>query len=913
MAFNNKKNWRLKFITIDSSFIMNSSTDYVIGFFAIRAPKGNTRPTYFAKNNVQAIEALVGPASANWPDIVEVEAFNKEFPVYVSATPGHSDAYPSYLGGFYLTSEGLYKFYNLEKKDDLLQNEGNAFKVKVQPGRENVFSAAFKDKLSQIELGAPCIPDYEPAEGETGYGYFKMVKTDSDYYISFKKNSKLNVTAIDYDTMAEGLVAKIGTDTTYWGDNEGLWNFSANKATFKDFGFEYTSEQRADPNFNPFRDWIGDTNFAGVTDAEDLAKLLLNGAVTIDGDPYSIAFGIQDNFAYQVDIKDDCYAYFMQKSPQEDKTTIKISKIGYDKYYYEKLFNYCPYDPEVYEADKKLVPFIDDSMTTDEQEQLAEDIANNPILVFYNPEKPGKGPQFIGTLNDDDEDDIYYEDKTSNYATKMFSLQDALAGGKQSSLYHKFFKVSNEGDKIETLYTMEDYCNLYGDIDGEAAYEKGIIDGTSALPNPEFNIIGLSCSEKINGEEVSGGIFEGSLDEGGTDTYGNNIYFEEILQDDDMSFIEMRVVKKFGDGFGDLDENGFWTKKRVIDQYDLDKDGSSPTVKKFTIEGDRYSTLVMQQNLALGKLGGEWNICYQQGLIDSLIEAKLGEYDDAYIFVECTGQEVFKKYLLDINIAQQFASVISPKILKPNAKNILTKELAEKVIVNYRCSTSEEHYGTNALYAGEFEVYDDVTKRRYYRMPIGSVAKMLARIMLLKYGGVAPFWQNENGMGGQLSDVQAKRSRYQIDDDASEYLDKIGINPIVMTAEEGVMITSQKTTQDPNFLSDWSYIGHTMSFQIVKREIRDEVMRPQVGKRINNYYMALRQSQVEAILAKRTAGDDPIWEWATCDIAGVNTKLTRAQKNFIIKVELCASPFSETVTLMLDTKSLLSNTVDTSA
>jgi hypothetical protein len=130
-------------------------------------------------------------------------------------------------------------------------------------------------------------------------------------------------------------------------------------------------------------------------------------------------------------------------------------------------------------------------------------------------------------------------------------------------------------------------------------------------------------------------------------------------------------------------------------------------------------------------------------------------------------------------------------------------------------------------------------------------------------------------------------------------LDKKGINPIVLAGDDGVMIVSQKTTRDPNLLSDWSWLGHALSFLRVRREIRDQVMRPQIMKPINKYYFGIRQEQVDNILAKRLSGKNPIWTAASCDIAGVNNAYTKANRDFVIEVQITVTPFSETVTLRM--------------
>lgn len=95
--------WRLKFIDIDTSFTITTDTGDICGYMVIRAPAGNTEPMYFPAGNAQAIEAVYGVATADWPDIEQATAFNAEYGLFISAPPGTSDEYPSYFGGKYIT------------------------------------------------------------------------------------------------------------------------------------------------------------------------------------------------------------------------------------------------------------------------------------------------------------------------------------------------------------------------------------------------------------------------------------------------------------------------------------------------------------------------------------------------------------------------------------------------------------------------------------------------------------------------------------------------------------------------------------------------------------------------------------------------------------------------------------------
>jgi hypothetical protein len=891
MPFSNKRSWRLKFIDIDSSFAITEAVSPINGYIAARAPKGTQRATYFTQNNEEAIDALMGVGSAHWPDLLEAKAFNQEYPIYISAPPGQSAAYPSYLGGFYITSRGMHKFYNVTDMQELADNVGNAFQAKVVPGEEDDFDREFKGKLTKIEIGTPEIGADSTTDTD---GIIKLVdtaNTGGDYYIKFTKNNRLNVTAIDYDPMENGLIPLASTITTYWGDNDpetSDWTFSGQDAHLSNFGVKFDASEI---DKNPLKKWLGVDNYDALEDTPaNLVKLLKEGVLydTTNGEILAkIPFKLQDIFTFKVGIKDETYAYFAQKGCTEIKTTIKISDIGYDKYRYDKLFPAIPGGIDDTTGNLKASATITGDAIT---KQKASE-----FVAFYDEDKPEKGIFAIGQTLIDGSGNITYANVTNDYLTKYFSCYDFIDGVHQDAIYHKIYYVGSDG--IKKLTTEEESIALHGEMYGPGNYEAGIMTGDSAPKSTTFNQITISCSEEVYaGKVTSGGEFTGSLDELGKNTYGTENYWPTILQDDDVSFIQVRVLRKFGDNTGDLDENGFWTHSRVVDPYDVDQDGETLTEKAFTIEGDRYCTLVNTMNQLEMKTGGIYRDEYYQIIKDALTEGLLPEYDDVYIFMEPTGQEVFKSDLLALsNIGSNLAAVISPKILTPNNKGIFTDLAAQKVIVNGRGSMT-----SNAQYAGEFEYYDPITKKKYWCQPIGDVGKNIARIIQLKYGGWAPAWTNiSGGLGGQLSRT-VLRPRYQFEDEATHTLDTKGINPIVFTADYGLMITSHRTTQDPMNMSDWSYLGHSLSFQLVKREIRDNVMIPQVLKPITSYWMGIRQTQVDGILAKRTTGTSPIWASAICDIEGQNTAYTKAQRNFVIRVTVKVNVFSETVTLILE-------------
>ena len=117
------------------------------------------------------------------------------------------------------------------------------------------------------------------------------------------------------------------------------------------------------------------------------------------------------------------------------------------------------------------------------------------------------------------------------------------------------------------------------------------------------------------------------------------------------------------------------------------------------------------------------------------------------------------------------------------------------------------------------------------------------------------------------------------------------------------MMRDHLSTADNESGSDWGWLGHSMSFDLCKREIRDGVMADQLFKRINGYYMSIRKKQIDAILEKRTSGKDPVWDYAYCNITGVNNGTTKAKRQFVIEVGCRVNVYAETVVLFFKTLS----------
>jgi hypothetical protein len=328
-----------------------------------------------------------------------------------------------------------------------------------------------------------------------------------------------------------------------------------------------------------------------------------------------------------------------------------------------------------------------------------------------------------------------------------------------------------------------------------------------------------------------------------------------------------------------INDQGFYTGTKIVDPI-----GPAKDVYTNYLKGQRYCTYVNEKNQKDGVLGSAWRDEYYQIVKDGLIEAQNPVYDDALVFMELTGYEDFKSLLMSLRVVYHDTStIISPKI-------ITKAQLANPKTI----TVSGRSKGT-AQYIGEFRKYDTYTGKYYYCQPIGDVGLQLARIMDKKLGGIAPAGTNDSaGLGGCLA-RSVLSAKYQFSDEALQILDEKGLCAITYDADYGLMIQSQKSTQDPATVTDWSYLGHSMSFDLCKREIRDNVMVKQVHKRISDNYFTIREKQVKAILDKRTTGNDPIWALATVDVAGVNTPSTMAQRKFCIKVKVKVYVYSDFV------------------
>lgn len=957
-----KNSWRLLFVDIDSSFSVSTESSTIKGYMVVRAPKGETSPYYFEKGNMTAIYAMIGVPTANWPDLYEAEAFNQEYGLYLSAPAGSSKKYPSYFGGAYITSKGLIDFYNVTGKDviDYTQmvqvgfEDAQGYKkttanVIVNPkgvGDEGYRPGKIDGTKDNIALYITGIDAKQWASTqEIGINYWGDETSgfnEGTYYYSVNKvDHKLYVENADGEAVTDyycGVWVKAadGTYSVIIGGNSwilaesSLTTQSAAIAELENLGIKSTSTNTYEntdaplltltdlftnienlcanggakaPKWSEVVAYLESGNKLVVTNTEadgtetavadfDESKFfnvefvvtdaLGNKTAYTTAESYTSPFNRYQGLTWLLNVKPYSYGYIVQKSAAEVTTNVSISSIGYDKWLYDVAVPVI-FGPKLKDVSRDLIKSI--NFNNDDNLFLYCEVSYDGATPIMPEEKAVSKKLKLYQYNADAEESLTTLAKTCTDVGEAYETQSLL-------IYGDYIVSMNDGKAVgitptNTTSLQIDHEILYVVSASNFQVEKEDDDNYPLKKDINFNTMTFKVTEEVYpGEMMNGGEFTGSFNEKGKDSYGANIYWPNVLNDDDMSFIEIHPDKTFDE---DLDSHGIYTGTRIVDDkltYDL-TDTLVPTTFDLKLKGQRYVTYAVEQNIKDGTTGGSWRDEFQMVVKQGWTEAFDSQYDDVYIFMDPTGEEFVHTQHASLVMTHKLAIAISPK-------NITKAEFTNpsKITVTGRSKQT-------AQFAGEFQYYDAYTGKSFWMKPIGDVGLMCARIYDFKMGGWPPAWYNYNDMGGQLPRAVLK-ARWNFSDTATKIMDEKGINPIVYNSDDGLMVTSSKTTQDPNNLTDWSYLEHVMAFLLCKRDIRDQVMRQQIKKPIDDYWMGFRQTQVEAILAKRTTGSNKIWTKAVCDIAGVNTDITKAARKFIIYVKVKVTPFSEYVELMFE-------------
>jgi len=367
-----------------------------------------------------------------------------------------------------------------------------------------------------------------------------------------------------------------------------------------------------------------------------------------------------------------------------------------------------------------------------------------------------------------------------------------------------------------------------------------------------------------------------------------------------------------------FEENGYTSPDYIISLDPLAKDGFNAslyyenvfpqTIKYYlgTKPYKQYTNITGTYTIPISKQISGTRIISNNSLTDTQIEESLLEgwdafnktdFEDVLLFMDCTGYNNVINKMKSLRLGL-FKTSTFITVIKPNSSDTVT---AGNEAITKRATLPNTRGGL-AYYLNEFEI--KLGNNYVWSNLIGSIGVKLASIMDYKLGGRAPMYLDDGeGFGGQLY-RSVRRAKYNFEAYLSllDNLDVAGINPITKDKRYGIIIRSQRTAQSPTVLTDWSFLGHSMAFDLLKKEIKENVLIPQLGKPINSYYLDLRQSQTETIVKKRLTGATAIWDSAVVLVndPNVNNDETKKQNKFVVKVRVKVNPYTEYIDLVLE-------------
>jgi hypothetical protein len=488
------------------------------------------------------------------------------------------------------------------------------------------------------------------------------------------------------------------------------------------------------------------------------------------------------------------------------------------------------------------------------------------------------GADIIETIGDDDftvgtivDNETDYEIFLTGAAGASFDLSTIIEGGLGQLL-------SVEGDydtvNVKWIYNIEEYVvQTFYQSSPRSSSTKFTISSIDVKnltddgdPNPYYNSLRFSFTETQDGiPEYTSGTYIVSPNPLAKDGYNQSLYIEDVLDTKALWYIGSKVYMNLTD---------------IVSAY--------VTPVSNTVSGVRLiesTSPLFTDDTHLGPT-----------LLEGWAEANDPLYQEVNILFDNSGVAEIKGTHASLrNSILKTSTFLSPlKVTATETATAVTNIIAAR-------ATAPKTLGGLGFTCNEFLIRD-ATGKEYYSAIMGSVALNYARIMNLKLGGAAPMFTNDGlNLGGQLSRA-VRKQKYKFLPDNLDSLDAAGINPIILDNFYGLMLTSQKTAASPAFLTDWSFFGHSMAFDMLKAEIKRDILIPQLGKALSDYYYELRQSQCETIVNRRLSGPTAIWTDAKVLIndSTVNNDETRMQNKFVVKVRVKVTPFTEYVDFILN-------------
>lgn len=764
---------RIEINITDNSTSLIENPTAVTGFTVVKAPKGPINPIRVSSGATATLKDIFGISSKDYPELFEVETFNREYDLWVSA-PYTSASVPT----AYITKDGVFRGSNNIEYNDSVEALINGDEESDIEG------------LTSINSNVECLLDTRFAKSQATLGYADAYKEiDGEKVIRYKASDL----GYNYYPGFDIVDPKDPSAPSKISGSDGIKSVTIDLGLPLEVFAEKTGSQE------------GTTATYAITPKLKSIKIRgLNKDI--------------DNVFYISNAKFD-------EIVGEGTTSTDYTK-GYFEVYQKKDANTTFAVGEI--------QFVDD---------CGEDNPQNLIMYLYGTESSGS-------------EGFLTADYVNNYLDQDFERK--VLGTFFTSLYHK----DDIYGVIIPKYPSE--RTLYIDFDSFSDTR-----GYSSSDSASRNILKMNVYEEGAFHNSSHKIhIEGSLVKEARNANGEKIGFTN----DNMSYASQQLI--FVSTIKTFTSNDIVNKN--VTKF--------PSISLFggTREFGESSTDLHNLGWKKAKDGDFSDV-------DIFFDSELHDPDSS---LESLRQSTFFNLATTDKDNHELAGYYFNHTLSP-AKVDQAQSNASYQLAFGRNYWNIDNQAIIMLNESGSKIMSPLT---------GAMSLMVCRIIEHRYGGVAPMWENQGSpsMGGQLRGiVDIYKLRYKYTKTQLDILDDLNYNPVINDRQYGFMVVGQKTSQGGES-TDWSYIGHAAAFLNLIKEIRANVMMPQIGKANNPYYRTLRKEQVEQYLALRLEGNNRIWAWAEVDTStadGVNDVYARKARKFVIVVRVMVDTFSEKVVL----------------
>lgn len=399
---------RIVINTIDNSTSYVEQSTGVVGFTVVKAPKGSITPRKILAGGASKIKDIFGEATEEYPELFEVETFNKEYDIYVSA-PYSSAKVPV----AYLTDKGVFVKKDTVEYTDKLEKyilEGDTY--------EDIEGISSFTEDTDLTVYKKCDIEYKTIDDTTGILIDTKITGD-------------NIDSNGNTITIKGLLSNLDS------------NFKLTKTgcSVVDASGENVSNSTVSVKFYKKKE---NDSFETVTNPSEITGnvyLLVTDEANIIKNTYSIDSNFKELSSYietKLD-KDDIYATILPKYPSERKLHISFVPFNDLKGYSYKVLSqrnilkinayednafHNVYSPVYIEGtlDKKSTSSVSPFTNTNESLTNQELVAVIPIKPFTK-ESLSVEPKYDSIVLEDGERKFEVEESTKGAGDAVTSVK----------------------------------------------------------------------------------------------------------------------------------------------------------------------------------------------------------------------------------------------------------------------------------------------------------------------------------------------------------------------------------------------------------------------------------------------------------------------------------------------------------